>query len=473
MLMPIPSTPSSQPASPANVGVATGDFAALLARREADLAGVVRDSRPQQSQQDGSAAPMAGMPSPPEPVSDPTCVGDTAQPQGMRGAATAPAPRAPASPAGAAPMHPATHSTEAGAANTIDATSETLPQTETEDDGPVTSLKSADAIETAPSAELQPASPAPVLAPVAVTASLRITPHTASGEADVEARIAGGPTVAAGPSADATAAPDPAAAVQPKDGAPWTPATAQPHEPRAPERTAPPAVHHGQASLFDGEVTEVRQAPDPNVTPATPPREGVAAADAGPHRPAPAEPQATESAGPVMPDATPTPASVAAPAPPPNAAAATSTATLAPASPPLAAQIAPVVLAQATRPGAPTRVVVALRPEALGGVQVAIEGQSDGPAKVRILAERVETLALLLRDRPALEQALQAAGVETRPDTLSFGLSDQASHEDRQPREQLPRASSRRGLGATMPLPFTTTAVPPPRHVRGLLDLAL
>jgi hypothetical protein len=93
-----------------------------------------------------------------------------------------------------------------------------------------------------------------------------------------------------------------------------------------------------------------------------------------------------------------------------------------PQAPPPAEQVAPVILAQAIRPGAPARTIIELRPAELGRVEVAVETRRDGPAEVRIVAERPEALAALQRDRPALEAALRSAGFEGQQATLSFDL---------------------------------------------------
>jgi hypothetical protein len=152
------------------------------------------------------------------------------------------------------------------------------------------------------------------------------------------------------------------------------------------------------------------------------------------------------------------------------------------AQPTPAAQLVPSVVAIAPRGGAaaPTRLVVAIRPVELGQVEVTVERAQDGPAQLRILAERPETLTLLLRDRPMLEQALQRAGIETQSATLSFGLSDTASHGQGQGQGQdaprrdggAPSPSPRRGFGPGTDA--TASPTPPPRNLsRGLLDLAL
>lgn len=142
--------------------------------------------------------------------------------------------------------------------------------------------------------------------------------------------------------------------------------------------------------------------------------------------------------------------------------------------PPMA-QLAPAAVAVALRGGGkePTRLIVAIRPVELGQVEVTLEQRDDGPARLRILAERPETLSLLLRERPALEQALNQAGLEASPGTLSFGLSDQP-RQDAQDGSQRREPTAPRGWSTATPQ-GSSPALPRPTQVapRGLLDLAL
>lgn len=142
-----------------------------------------------------------------------------------------------------------------------------------------------------------------------------------------------------------------------------------------------------------------------------------------------------------------------------------------------AQQVAPIILAQAAKGGDPSRLIVQLRPAELGGVEVAVEGTRDGGTQVNIMVERPETLALLQRDRGAIEQALQAAGIDSNAETLTLSLGEpgqgggggDAERGRHAPREGTP---NRWGLpgGATT----ETVSIALPRRVaRGLLDLAL
>ncbi|NKE43315.1 flagellar hook-length control protein FliK [Roseomonas frigidaquae] len=139
-----------------------------------------------------------------------------------------------------------------------------------------------------------------------------------------------------------------------------------------------------------------------------------------------------------------------------------------PASP--AQQMLPMLVAQAARPGGTSRLMVSLRPAELGAVEVSVVARDGAPAQVTILAERPETLALLQRDRGAIEQALQAAGIEPRQDTLNLGLSQQGQRDDRPPpRGAAPRTAAGEAGHGMAPLPPILEQI----RARGLLDLAL
>ena len=97
--------------------------------------------------------------------------------------------------------------------------------------------------------------------------------------------------------------------------------------------------------------------------------------------------------------------------------------------PQLSAQVAPAVLSMGVVPGAdggPGRLTVAIRPAELGTLQIITERTEDGTARIAVLAERPETLQLLVRDAPTLENALRAAGVDEGGGlSLTFGLASQ------------------------------------------------
>jgi flagellar hook-length control protein FliK len=95
----------------------------------------------------------------------------------------------------------------------------------------------------------------------------------------------------------------------------------------------------------------------------------------------------------------------------------------------LSAQVAPAVLTMGILPGAdggPGRLTLAIRPAELGTLQIIAEKTEDRTARIAVLAERPETLQLLVRDAPTLEAALRAAGVgEGGGLSLTFGLASQ------------------------------------------------
>ncbi|MGI4945374.1 MAG: flagellar hook-length control protein FliK, partial [Janthinobacterium lividum] len=82
-------------------------------------------------------------------------------------------------------------------------------------------------------------------------------------------------------------------------------------------------------------------------------------------------------------------------------------------------QLRPAFAAAAAATG-PSHVVVRLDPAELGRVQVGILRQPDGASRIELVAERPETLQLLMRDQPALHRALDLAGVPAEGRTLHF-----------------------------------------------------
>lgn len=115
-------------------------------------------------------------------------------------------------------------------------------------------------------------------------------------------------------------------------------------------------------------------------------------------------------------------------APPPPTPAATplvvATAPLKPpsqAAAPLAVeQVLPVLVSIANRPGDVQHMTLQLQPDGLGHLQIQIDLAPNYPIRIRIETERPETLVLLQRDTPRLQQALDQAGVPKDIMTLSF-----------------------------------------------------
>lgn len=84
----------------------------------------------------------------------------------------------------------------------------------------------------------------------------------------------------------------------------------------------------------------------------------------------------------------------------------------APAPSRLADQIAPAIIRLDGGPGGNQRLTIRLDPVELGQLEIRIE-RSDDATRVNVLVERPETLALLRRDQPALERALDQAGMSS------------------------------------------------------------
>jgi hypothetical protein len=117
-------------------------------------------------------------------------------------------------------------------------------------------------------------------------------------------------------------------------------------------------------------------------------------------------------------------------------------------------------------------VTVTLEPVELGRVEISVRTEKDAHAHVRVVAERAETLLLLLRDQASLERALAQAGVGAEGRTLSFDL---AAGNDRGERNPSPHEGSDRpgsqlggGTGSA-----TTTETTRWRSATGALDIAV
>jgi flagellar hook-length control protein FliK len=97
-----------------------------------------------------------------------------------------------------------------------------------------------------------------------------------------------------------------------------------------------------------------------------------------------------------------------------------------------ASQIAPVVVSLAHGSSGSQHLTVRLDPPDLGNVQIRLERPADAPARIEITAQRPETLALLQRDQPHLQQALDQAGIPAEGRTLSFHLGPQDQSPERE-----------------------------------------
>jgi flagellar hook-length control protein FliK len=87
-----------------------------------------------------------------------------------------------------------------------------------------------------------------------------------------------------------------------------------------------------------------------------------------------------------------------------------------------AMQVAPALIAL-TRSNGVESVTVRLQPAELGQVNIRVDRTIEGVAHVDITAERPETLQLLQRDEPRLQQALDQAGIQPSGRTVSFQVA--------------------------------------------------
>jgi chemotaxis protein MotD len=69
---------------------------------------------------------------------------------------------------------------------------------------------------------------------------------------------------------------------------------------------------------------------------------------------------------------------------------------------------------------------IRLDPPSLGRIDVQLSVDGSGRATSHLVADRADTLDLLRRDAPALERALQSAGLTTDDGALQFSLRDQS-----------------------------------------------
>jgi flagellar hook-length control protein FliK len=76
-------------------------------------------------------------------------------------------------------------------------------------------------------------------------------------------------------------------------------------------------------------------------------------------------------------------------------------------------------------PGKNDQMVINLKPVELGSVEVRLDFGADGKVQASIMAERPETLEMLQKDQRTLERALNDAGLQTDPGSLSFNLKGQ------------------------------------------------
>jgi len=85
-----------------------------------------------------------------------------------------------------------------------------------------------------------------------------------------------------------------------------------------------------------------------------------------------------------------------------------------------AQQVAPTLLSLSQGGNGTQQITLRLNPAELGMVEVRIDRTADGQANVAVSADRSDTLDMLRQDQPALQRALDQAGVPTDGRTLSF-----------------------------------------------------
>jgi flagellar hook-length control protein FliK len=73
--------------------------------------------------------------------------------------------------------------------------------------------------------------------------------------------------------------------------------------------------------------------------------------------------------------------------------------------------------------------VINLKPVELGSVEVKLDFGTDGRVHASVMAERPETLEMLQKDQRTLERALNDAGLQTDPGSMSFNLKDQGGNQ--------------------------------------------
>jgi hypothetical protein len=88
-------------------------------------------------------------------------------------------------------------------------------------------------------------------------------------------------------------------------------------------------------------------------------------------------------------------------------------------------QIVPALVSTLKTADGTASVTVRLQPPELGQVRIRIDQTTVGPAHINITTERPETLQLLQRDEPRLQQALDQAGVSSAGRTITFQVVTQ------------------------------------------------
>jgi hypothetical protein len=127
-------------------------------------------------------------------------------------------------------------------------------------------------------------------------------------------------------------------------------------------------------------------------------------------------------------------------------------------------QIAPVLITLAAgAAGMPDRLTLTLDPQELGRIEVEVAREGERRVAIAVLAERPETLHLLMRDAAILDRALAQAGVGAEGRSLAFDLG--GGSDGRPPRGN----DSGTPAARTPPQPEPAR----PRDPLSLLDIAI
>jgi hypothetical protein len=119
----------------------------------------------------------------------------------------------------------------------------------------------------------------------------------------------------------------------------------------------------------------------------------------------------------------------------------------APAPSRLADQIVPAIIRLDGDAAGTQRLTIRLDPVELGQLEIRIERSADA-TRVNVLVERPETLALLRRDQPALERALDQAGMSSEQRDIVLQLAPAEARPAPEPRpsaQQTPDIASQTG----------------------------
>jgi flagellar hook-length control protein FliK len=131
---------------------------------------------------------------------------------------------------------------------------------------------------------------------------------------------------------------------------------------------------------------------------------------------------------------------------------------------PPARQVMPMAMAMLLSPGATPTLSVTLDPAELGRLEIRV-GREAGGASLRLIAERPETLSLLVRDQRDLQQGLAQSGITLNADGIRFEMAEQDGHARHE--------QQRRPGGRSRPLAETNSANPQQLVQLSLLDIRI